>query len=73
MSTLVDDAVDALRSLPPLEQADLARVILALTETMPPPLAPAEARAIAEAEDEIARGKRIPDETIAAFWKAHGV
>jgi hypothetical protein len=34
---------------------------------------PDEAAAIAEAEAEIANGERVPPETVAAFWRAHGL
>jgi hypothetical protein len=47
--------------------------MLALAEAAPTPLTADEATAISEAEAEIARGKRVPAETIQAFWRAHGL
>jgi hypothetical protein len=47
--------------------------MLALAEDAPMPLTDDEAAAIAEAEAEIARGERVPPETIQAFWRTHGL
>ena len=73
MTKLVEQAVAAISQLPPETQDDLARLMLALAEGAPTPLTPDEAAAIAEAEDEIARGERVPATTIRAFWRAHGL
>ena len=73
MTKLVEQAVAAIRKLPPDTQDDLARLMLALAEAPPTPLTPEEAAAIAEAEAEIARGERVPQETIQAFWRSHGL
>ena len=70
MTKLVQQAVAAISRLPPETQDDIARLMLALTEAGPTPLTPDEAAAIAEAEAEIARGERVPPETIQAFWRA---
>jgi hypothetical protein len=72
VTKLVEKAVAAISQLPPETQDDLARLMLALAEAAPTPTAD-EAAAIAEAEAEIARGERVPPETIQAFWRAHGV
>ena len=72
MTKLLDQAIAAISRLPAETQDDLARLMLALAEDAPTPLTADEAAALAEAEAEIARGKRVPPETIAAFWHAHG-
>lgn len=73
MTKLVERAVAVISKLPPETQDDIARLMLALAEGAPTPLAPEEAAAIAEAEAEIANGERVPPETIQAFWRAHGI
>jgi hypothetical protein len=73
MTKLVEQAVAAISKLPPETQDDLARLMLALAGGAPTPLTPDEAAAIAEAEAEIARGERVPPETVQEFWHAHGV
>jgi hypothetical protein len=73
MTKLLEQAVAAISRLPPETQDDLARLMLALAEDAPTPLTADEAAAIAEAEAEIARGERVPPETVAAFWRAHGL
>ena len=73
VTKLVQQAVAAISQLPPETQDDIARLMLALAEGAPTPLTPDEAEAIAEAEAEIARGERVPPETIQAFWRAHGL
>ena len=73
MTKLVQQAVAAISQLPPETQDDIARLMLALAEGAPTPLTSDEAEAIAEAEAEIARGERVPTETIQAFWRAHGL
>ena len=73
MTKLVQQAIAAISLLPAETQDDLARLVLALAEGAPAPLTADEAAAIAEAEAEIARGERVPAETIQAFWRAHGL
>jgi len=73
VTKLVEQAVAAISRLPPKTQDDLARLMLALAEDSPPPLTPDEAAAIAEAESELARGERVPPETIRAFWRTQGL
>jgi hypothetical protein len=73
MTKLFEQAVAVISRLPPETQDDLARLMLALAEDAPTPLTDDEAVAIAEAEAEIARGERVPPETIQAFWRAHGL
>jgi hypothetical protein len=64
LTKLVEQAVAAISQLPPETQDDLARLMLTLAEGAPRPLTPDEAAAIAEAEAEIARGERVPPDTI---------
>jgi hypothetical protein len=73
LTKLVQQAVAAISQLPPETQDDLARLMLALAEGAPTPLTTDEAAAIAEAEAEIARGERVPQQTIEAFWRTHGL
>ncbi len=70
MTKLLQKAVAAISQLPSETQDDLARLMLALAEGAPTPLSSDEAAAISEAEAEIARGERVPPETIQAFWRA---
>jgi hypothetical protein len=67
VTKLFEQAVAAIGRLPPETQDDLARLMLALAEDAPVPLTDEEAAAIAEAEAEIGRGKRVPSETVQAF------
>jgi hypothetical protein len=69
VTKLVERAVAAISRLPPEMQDDLARLMLALAKVAPTPLTEDEAAAISEAEAEIARGERVPPETIQAFWR----
>ena len=73
MTKLVQQAVAAISRLPPETQDDIARLVLALAESLPTPLTEDEAAAISEAEAEIARGDRVPPEMIQAFWRSHGL
>jgi hypothetical protein len=73
VTKLVQQAIAAISLLPAETQDDLARLMLALAEGAPTPLTADEAAAISEAEAEIARGERVPAETIQAFWRAHGL
>jgi hypothetical protein len=73
VTKLVQQAIAAISLLPAETQDDLARLLLALAEGAPAPLTADEAAAISEAEAEIARGERVPAETIQAFWRAHGL
>jgi hypothetical protein len=73
VTKLVEQAIAAISQLPPETQDDLARLMLALAEGVPTPLTSDEAAVIAEAEAEIARGERVPAETIQALWRSHGL
>jgi hypothetical protein len=68
---LFEQAVAAIRQLPPETQDDIARMLLALVGGEPTSLTADEATALAEAEVEIGRGERVPNEIVQAFWRAH--
>jgi hypothetical protein len=73
VTKLVEEAIAAISQMPTETQDDLARLMLALAESVPTPLTPDEAAAISEAEAEIARGERVPQEAIQAFWRSHNL
>jgi phosphate uptake regulator len=73
MTELINQAIEAIAKLQPATQDDLARLMLALVRDAPVPLTASEAEAIAEAEQQIARGEGIPSEVMEAFWHANGV
>jgi hypothetical protein len=76
MSQLLDDAVVAVRRLPPEMQDRIARAMLALAGDECDEayvLTPEEEAAIAEAEAEIARGEGIGGPELQAFWRSLGV
>jgi hypothetical protein len=67
---LVEQAFAVIRQLPPETQDDIARMLLALVDGEPA-LTMDDAAAVAEAEVEIGRGERVPNEIVQAFWRAH--
>jgi hypothetical protein len=73
MTRLMEQAVAAIGKLPPERQDDFARLMLALADEVPAALTADEVSAIAEAEAEIARGERVPPETLRTFWRSHGL
>ncbi len=73
MTKMLDKAIEAVRALPQETQDELAHFLLELANQPPTPLSLEEAAAIAEAEAEIAKGERVPAETMQAFWRSHGV
>ena len=76
MSQLLDDAVIAVRRLPPEMQDRIARAMLALAGDESDEayiLTPEEEAAIAEAEAEIARGEGVNGPELLAFWRSLGV
>jgi hypothetical protein len=68
MSKLLDQAVETVRALPPGEQDEIARAMLALAGAEPEPLDPAHLSAVLEG---LAQARRrelaTPDEVEAAF------
>lgn len=75
MTELMKQAFDALTRLPAERQDDLARYILDLADDSHGPyvLGAEERAAIQEAEDQLARGERVSEETMRAFWSRHGL
>lgn len=75
MTKLLDDAIDAARSLPPEQQDDLARIMLQLAGSEPPvvELTPDEEAALAESEAQAARGEFATDEHVRAVWAKFGL
>ncbi len=75
MTTLVDQAVERLRSLPSELRDDLARVILQLAGEEQPGhvLSPEELSDLDEADGEIARGELASDDDVRAVWAKHGL
>jgi hypothetical protein len=73
MTTLIDQAVDAIKKLPPDIQDDLARLMLNLAIHTPEPLTPETIAALSEADAQIAQGERVSPETMHAFWQSQGL
>jgi hypothetical protein len=76
MTKLLDDAVEAARSLPPAAQDDIARVVLRLAgadEAPPVALSPDERAALAASKAAAARGEFATDEQVRAAWTKHGL
>ncbi len=71
MTKLLEQAIDAVRRLPPETQDDLGRFLLELASDAP--LHPDEIAALDEAEAEVARGERASPERVRAFWRSHGL
>ena len=76
MTKLLDDALRAVRSLPPDEQDNIARVVLRLigTDGEPPvALSVDERAAIAASNSAAARSEFASDEQVRATWAKHGL
>ena len=74
MTNLLDQAVQALRVLPPEDQDDYARLILqlAMAEYEPPTtLTPEERAAIANPKTAAKRGEFATDDEARAVWAKH--
>ena len=75
MTKLLDDALTAVRNLPPDEQDNIARAVLRLTGTDDEPpvaLSDDERATIAAAKSAAARGELASDEQVRAAWAEHG-
>jgi hypothetical protein len=75
MTKLLDQAVEAARSLPPDAQDDIAHVVLRLTgaDDKPPVLlTPDEQAAITASNAAAARGAFATEEQVRALWAKHG-
>jgi predicted transcriptional regulator len=76
MTKLLDQAVEAARSLPPDAQDDIAHVVLRLTaadDEPPVPLTPDEQAAITASKAAAARGEFATEEQVRAVWAKHGL
>jgi hypothetical protein len=75
MTTLLDRAMEAARSLPPEEQDEIARLVLQLARGDGPPIAlTAEERAaIAESRAAAARGEFATDHEVRTLWAKHNL
>ena len=75
MTKLLDQAIAAVRVLPPEEQDDIARLLLQLTrdDAEPVALSPDERAAIARSKEAAARGEFATDEQVRTTWAKHGL
>ena len=76
MTKLLDDALAAVRALPPDEQDSIARAVLRLTgqDDEPPVAVSPEGRAaVAASQAAAARGEFAGDEQVRAAWAKHGL
>jgi hypothetical protein len=76
MTKLLEQALEAARSLSPDAQDDIARVVLRLagTDEEPPvTLSPEERTAITTSQKAAACGEFATDEQIRAVWSKHGL
>lgn len=76
MTTLLDDALAAVRRLPPEEQDSIARAVLRLTgqdEEPPIALSAEERAAVAASKAAAARGEFASEAEVRAVWARHGV
>jgi predicted transcriptional regulator len=76
MSKLLEDAISAVRRLPPSMQDEIARAMLVLAGNEDDEvyiLTPEERAAIAESEAEVERGEFASDEEVRAVWAKFGL
>ena len=76
MTKLLDQALEAARSLPPDTQDDIAHVVLRLAgvdDEPLVPLTPEEQAAIAASKTAAARGEFATDKQVRAVWAKHGL
>jgi hypothetical protein len=76
MSTLLDQALEAVRGLPPDAQDDIARVVLQLVgsdETAAVALSCEERAAVAASKAAAARDEFATDEQVWSIWAKHGL
>lgn len=76
MTKLLDDALEAARSLSPDDQDNIARVVLLLAgmnDEPPLALSPDERVAIAASKAAAARGEFATDDQVRATWAKHGL
>jgi hypothetical protein len=75
MTKLLDQAIEAVRVLPPEEQDDIARLLLQLArdDAEPVALSSDERAAIARSKEAAAHGEFASDEQVRATWAKHGL
>ena len=75
MSKLLEDAISAVRRLPPSMQDEIARAMLVLAgkDDEVYILTPEERAAIAESDAEVERGEFASDEEVRAVWAKFGL
>src|SRR4029077_5113569 len=76
MTKLLDQALEAVRDLPPDVQDDIARIVLELAgsgDAQPVPLSDDERAAIANSKAAAARGEFASDEQVRSIWVKHGL
>jgi len=75
MTKLLDQALDAVRKLPPDVQDDIARVVLQLArdDSARVTLSPEERDAISVSKAAAERGEFATDEQVRAVWTKHGL
>jgi len=74
MTKLLDQALEAARSLPPEAQDDIARIVLQLAgndEALPVELSPEERAAIEASKEAASRGDFASDKQVKAVWRKH--
>jgi hypothetical protein len=75
MTKLLDQAVEAVRGLPPEAQDDIASVVLYLSrnEEAPVRLSSEEQASFAASQAAAARGEFATDDQVRATWAKHGL
>jgi hypothetical protein len=77
MTRLLDRALEAVGTLPPDAQDDIARVVLELAgveeDEAPASLTPEEQTAIAASKAAAKRGEFATDDQVRAVWAKHGL
>jgi hypothetical protein len=74
MTKLLDQALEALRDLPPDVQDDIARIVLELAgvgDAAPVALSAEERAAIANSKTAAARGEFATDDEVRSVWAKH--
>ncbi len=75
MTKLLEQALEAVRGLPPEAQDGIARIVLRLAndDSEPIALSPEERTAIAASKAAAARGEFATDEQVRAVWSKHNL
>jgi hypothetical protein len=75
MTKLLDQALEAVRVLPPEAQDDIARLVLQLArgDVEPIALSPDERAAVSASKAAAARGEFATDEQVRGTWAKHGL